>query len=135
MQLHVDLWEGDRLDAAPAASSPGLREALTALGFRRTGVVAWSSTGLGRAELDSAGGPVTEETWLQPGGTTFATLVANDALGLLTSLDDGTLIYSQPAAGPLSDGAYVMPGTLRAELPDLQAIRESLTPGLPVYFH
>ena len=50
-------------------------------------------------------------------------------------LDDGTLIYSQPAAGPLSDGAYVMPGTLRAELPDLQAIRESLTPGLPVYFH
>jgi hypothetical protein len=50
-------------------------------------------------------------------------------------LDDGTLIYSLPASGPLSDQKYVMPGTLRAELPDLQAIRESLTPGLPVYFH
>lgn len=50
-------------------------------------------------------------------------------------LDDGTLIYSLPASGPLSDPAYVMPGTLRADLPDLEAIRESLTPGLPVYFH
>jgi hypothetical protein len=50
-------------------------------------------------------------------------------------LDDGTLIYSLPASGPLSDRAYVMPGTVRAELPDLQAIRESLAPGLPVYFH
>jgi hypothetical protein len=50
-------------------------------------------------------------------------------------LDDGTLIYSLPSAGPLSDSAYVMPGTLRAELSDLQAIRENLTPGLPVYFH
>jgi hypothetical protein len=50
-------------------------------------------------------------------------------------LDDGTLIYSLPAAGPLSERGYVMPGTLRAEWPDLQAIRDSLTPGLPVYFH
>jgi hypothetical protein len=50
-------------------------------------------------------------------------------------LDDGTLIYSLPQAGPLRDPAYVMPGTLRAELPDLEAIRESLAPGLPVYFH
>jgi hypothetical protein len=50
-------------------------------------------------------------------------------------LDDGTLIYSLPAGGPLKDGAYVMPGTVRAELSDLQAIRENLAPGLPVYFH
>lgn len=50
-------------------------------------------------------------------------------------LDDGTLIYSLPSDGPLSDRNYVMPGTLRAELSDLQAIREDLTPGLPVYFH
>lgn len=50
-------------------------------------------------------------------------------------LDDGTLIYSLPARGPLSDAAYVMPGTIRADLQDLKAIRESLTPGLPVYFH
>ncbi len=50
-------------------------------------------------------------------------------------LDDGTLIYSLPELGPLSDRAYVMPGTLRAELADLEAIRVNLTPGLPVYFH
>jgi hypothetical protein len=55
------------------------------------------------------------------------------ALALI--LDDGTLIYSLPASGPLSERAYVMPGTVRAELPDLLAIRENLTPGLPVYFH
>jgi len=50
-------------------------------------------------------------------------------------LDDGTLIYSLPQSGLLSDRGYVMPGTLRAELADLEAIRESLLPGLPVYFH
>jgi hypothetical protein len=50
-------------------------------------------------------------------------------------LDDGTIIYTLPARGPLSDQGYVMPGTVRAGLLDLQAIRENLTPGLPVYFH
>ena len=67
---------------------------------------------------------------------TSAARAVRGGLGpLALILDDGTLIYSLPAAGPLSDRAYVMPGTLRAELPDLLAIRESLTPGLPVYFH
>jgi hypothetical protein len=50
-------------------------------------------------------------------------------------LDDGTVIYTLPARGPLSDRDYVMPGTVRAQLEDLLAIRENLTPGLPVYFH
>lgn len=50
-------------------------------------------------------------------------------------LDDGTPIYSLPAQGPLSARGYVMPGALRAELSDLEAIRASLHPGLPVYFH
>lgn len=50
-------------------------------------------------------------------------------------LDDGTVIYSQPERGPLADGSYVMPGAVRAELSDLEAIRENLTPGMPVYFH
>ena len=50
-------------------------------------------------------------------------------------LDDGTIIYTLPARGPLSDRTYVMPGTVRAQLEDLEAIRENLTPGLPVYFH
>lgn len=50
-------------------------------------------------------------------------------------LDDGTLIYSLPAHGPLSAHGYVLPGALRAELADLEAIRRSLSPGLPVYLH
>jgi hypothetical protein len=50
-------------------------------------------------------------------------------------LEDGTLIYSRPAHGPLSTDSYVMPGALRAELSDLEAIRASLSPGMPVYFH
>jgi hypothetical protein len=50
-------------------------------------------------------------------------------------LDDGTVIYTRPGRGPLSDDSYVMPGTVRAQLEDLDAIRENLEPGLPVYFH
>lgn len=50
-------------------------------------------------------------------------------------LDDGTLIYSLPRQGPLSSPGYVMPGALLADASDLQAIRATLTPGLPVYFH
>jgi len=58
------------------------------------------------------------------------------ALGpLALVLDDGTVIYSPPDQGPLADAAYVMPGAVRAERADLEAIRENLTPGLPVYFH
>jgi hypothetical protein len=50
-------------------------------------------------------------------------------------LDDGNVIYSRPKAGPLADDAYVLPGSLRADAADLQAIRENLTAGIPVYFH
>jgi hypothetical protein len=58
------------------------------------------------------------------------------ALGpLALVLDDGTVVYSPPEHGPLADAAYVMPGAVRAERADLEAIRENLTPGLPVYFH
>ena len=58
------------------------------------------------------------------------------ALGpLAVFLDSGAVLYSRPAAGPLSDDSYVLPGSVRAEAPDLEAIRENLQPGMAVYFH
>jgi hypothetical protein len=57
------------------------------------------------------------------------------ALGSLAIfLDSGAVLYSRPAAGPLADASYVLPGGVRAEQ-DLEAIRESLQPGMAVYFH
>src|SRR5512143_2152097 len=49
-------------------------------------------------------------------------------------LDSGAVLYSRPAVGPLSDSSYVLPGSVRAEAPDLEAIREDLQPGMAVYF-
>lgn len=58
------------------------------------------------------------------------------ALGpLAIFLDSGAVLYSRPAVGPLSDVSYVLPGSVRAEAPDLEAIRENLQPGMAVYFH
>jgi len=58
------------------------------------------------------------------------------ALGpLAIYLDSGAVLYSRPAVGPLSDVSYVLPGSVRAEAPDLEAIREDLQPGMAVYFH
>ena len=50
-------------------------------------------------------------------------------------LNGGTVLYSDPAAGPLKDPAYVMPGAVRAGTADLQAISEVLEVGMPVYFY
>jgi hypothetical protein len=49
-------------------------------------------------------------------------------------LEGGTVIYSKPARGPLSDTAYVMPGAVRAKPDDLQAIAPNLARGTKVYF-
>jgi hypothetical protein len=58
------------------------------------------------------------------------------ALGpLAIFLDSGAVLYSRPAVGPLSDVSYVLPGSVRAEAPDFEAIREILQPGMAVYFH
>jgi hypothetical protein len=58
------------------------------------------------------------------------------ALGpLAVFLDSGAVVYSRPSVGPLSDVSYVLPGSVRAEAPDLEAIRENLQPGMAVYFH
>lgn len=50
-------------------------------------------------------------------------------------LDGGTIIYSHPAVGPLSDSSYVMPGAVRARTEDLRAIAENLKAGMRVYFY
>jgi hypothetical protein len=58
------------------------------------------------------------------------------ALGLAAILlDSGAVLYSRPAVGPLSDASYVLPGSVRVEAPDLEAIRENVQPGMAVYFH
>ena len=50
-------------------------------------------------------------------------------------LSGGTVIYSLPAPAPLDSADYVLPGSVRAEAADLEAIRENVRPGMPVYFH
>jgi hypothetical protein len=50
-------------------------------------------------------------------------------------LDGGTIIYSIPAVGPLSDSTYVMPGAVRARTEDLRAIAPNLGAGMRVYFY
>jgi hypothetical protein len=50
-------------------------------------------------------------------------------------LSGGTVVYSLPAAVPLDPADYVLPGSVRAEAADLQAILENVRPGMPVYFH
>jgi hypothetical protein len=58
------------------------------------------------------------------------------ALGpLAIFLDGGAVLYARPAVGPLSDESYVLPGSVRMEAPDLEAIRENLKPGMAVYFY
>jgi hypothetical protein len=50
-------------------------------------------------------------------------------------LDGGTVIYSQPRAGPLADSAYVLPGSIRASEADLKAVVANLSAGTKVYFY
>ena len=58
------------------------------------------------------------------------------ALGpLAIFLDSGSVIYSRPATGLLSDANYVLPGSVRTEAADFAAIKSSLQPGMAVYFY
>jgi len=50
-------------------------------------------------------------------------------------LDSGAVLYSRPTVGPLSDLGYVLPGSVRAEAVDIEAIRQDLQPGMAVYVH
>jgi hypothetical protein len=74
--------------------------------------------------------------WTQRGQSAPASRRIAGALGdIAVLLDDGTVIYSKPKAGPLADDSYVLPGGVRADADDLQALRPNLGPGTPVYFH
>lgn len=84
----------------------------------------------------SYGWAVPEWVYVDGGGPVPDDRRIPGALGpLAIFLDSGAVLYSQPAVGPLSDVSYVLPGSVRAEAPDLEAIRESLQPGMAVYFH
>ena len=50
-------------------------------------------------------------------------------------LSGGTVVYSTPAPPPLDAPDYILPGSVRANGPDLEAILENVRPGMPVYFH
>lgn len=50
-------------------------------------------------------------------------------------LDGGTVLYARPAAGPLADAVYVMPGSVRVAAEDLRAIAANLRPGMAIYFY
>ena len=74
--------------------------------------------------------------WTQRGQPAATGRRVPGALGeIAVILDDGNVIYSRPKAGPLADDAYVLPGSVRADAADLQAIRPNLAAGIPVYFH
>lgn len=79
---------------------------------------------------------VPEWVYVDRGWPVPADRLVAGALGpLAIFLDSGAVLYARPTVGPLSDVSYVLPGSVRAEAPDLEAIRENLQPGMAVYFH
>lgn len=79
---------------------------------------------------------VPEWVYVDRGWPVPADRLVPGALGpLAIFLDSGAVLYARPTVGPLSDVSYVLPGSVRAEAPDLEAIRENLQPGMAVYFH
>jgi hypothetical protein len=85
---------------------------------------------------DSYAWEVPAWVWTQRGLPAPSARRVEGALGpVAILLDGGAVIYSRPASGPLADDAYVLAGGVRADPADLQAIRENLTPGMPVYFY
>jgi hypothetical protein len=106
--------------------APGARRITPPLGRRQVaavvdGAYAWE---------------VPDWLWAQRGRPATATRRIPGALGeVAVLLDDGTVIYSRPKTGPLADDAYVLPGAVRADAADLEAVRPNLSPGTPVYFH
>ncbi|MEX2179919.1 MAG: hypothetical protein WD801_14490 [Gemmatimonadaceae bacterium] len=83
------------------------------------------------------------DAWEVPAWVYAQRGVAVDSQRLVTAalgpaaliLDGGTIIYSMPEAGPLSDSAYVLPGAVRARVDDLRAILPNILPGTRVYFY
>ncbi len=50
-------------------------------------------------------------------------------------LNGGTVIYSVPSVGPLSDSTYLLPGSIRVSAEDLRAVAPNLQRGTVVYFY
>lgn len=50
-------------------------------------------------------------------------------------LNGGTVIYSMPSVGPLTDPNYILPGSIRARSADIRAIAPNLKPGRTVYLY
>ena len=50
-------------------------------------------------------------------------------------LAGGTVIYSMPSVGPLTDSSYVLPGAVRTRASDLGAIAPNIVPGTKIYFY
>jgi hypothetical protein len=50
-------------------------------------------------------------------------------------LNGGLVIYALPAAGPLNDSTYILPGSIRISAGDLAAVVPNLTAGTAVYFY
>ncbi|MGA7827940.1 MAG: hypothetical protein WCA04_09785 [Geobacteraceae bacterium] len=78
---------------------------------------------------------VPESAFIHSGEPVPKNRMLRGALGpVAIILDDGTVIYSKPATGPLSDASFVPPGTIRVKAADLEAIKANLQPGMAVYF-
>ena len=80
--------------------------------------------------------PVPSWVYAQRGlGVPPSSTVVGALGGVAILLQGGAVIYAMPPAGPLAGPEYVLPGSLRANAADLQAIAESVAPGMPVYFY
>lgn len=89
-------------------------------------------------EVVDAGYPfqVPESVFLQLGEPVPADRTVTGALGpLAIVLDGGTVIHTRPESGPFNDARYLLPGAVRVEKADLLAIKETLHPGMRVYFY
>lgn len=74
--------------------------------------------------------------WTARGLPVPSSRTVKGALGPLAFvLSGGTVIYSLPAPAPLDAPDFVLPGSVRADAKDLEAIRENVRAGMPVYFH
>jgi hypothetical protein len=110
----------------PVGQAPGARKITPPLGRRQVIAVVDGSSAW----------DVPEWVWQQRGQPAATGRRVPGALGeIAVILDDGNVIYSRPKAGPLADESYVLPGSVRADAADLQAIRPNLGAGIPVYFH
>ena len=79
---------------------------------------------------------VPESVFLELGAAVPADRTVTGALGpLAIVLDGGALIHTRPESGPFNDARYLLPDAVRVDKADLLAIKETLHPGMRVYFY